>query len=260
MAQQRTARLAGAEYVNANTRLLEFRTEDELGFVGGQYIIVHTGVPIGEGKTAKRAYSLLSSDEQQRRFQLAVRRIEIGPDTFGPGSNYMHELPIGAELAFSGPWGKFLPPDSLPEDAVEPSILVLATDTGITAALGLVNSNKFIPHCRQANIFWLAGPEDYFLSELFVRERIAAAGLNVEIVRIPVDIERRDEWLRINRDALVRKMLEPRPATAYLSGDGFLLAEFRDALTQAEAESPTICVETFFHHQELKSSAKTAAV
>lgn len=59
------------------------------------------------GKAVKRAYSMLSPDAEQRRFQLAVKRI---PD--GPGSDFMHGIAVGGELRFSGPWGRFFPQTS----------------------------------------------------------------------------------------------------------------------------------------------------
>ena len=103
-------------------------SEGEVGFQGGQYVIVNTGIELAGGKIAKRAYSILSSDAEQREFQIAVRRIGEGP-----GSNFMHRIEVGAELTFSGPWGKFVS-----NGAAAGQRLVFATDTGITAALGLL--------------------------------------------------------------------------------------------------------------------------
>lgn len=256
MANQRTARLLSAQDIGTNARLLEFALEDELGFTGGQYIIVHTGIPLGDGKTAKRAYSLLSSDAQQTRFQIAVKRIGAGP-----GSNFMCDLPVGAELSFSGPWGKFLPRDfhsSEFHSSVEApaATLLLATDTGITAAMGLVGSQKFRPYRNDAKVFWLSGPQEYFLAEAFVRERIDGLCRDFQTIRIPMDSAERQQWFERNRDTVLRQVLHDRPATAFLSGDGFLLAEFRDALQQMEPQAPEILIETFFHHQELKSTVK----
>ena len=93
--------LVSAENIGAYTRLLNFEIQQEpLGFAGGQYIIVHTGAPEIAGKAVKRAYSILSSDREQARVQIAVRRI-------GPGSDSMHALPVGGAMSFSGPWGKY---------------------------------------------------------------------------------------------------------------------------------------------------------
>jgi ferredoxin-NADP reductase len=249
MANHRTARLVSAENIGINTRLLEFALEDELGFTGGQYIIVNTGVPIEENKTAKRAYSLLSSDAEQKRFQIAVRRIGSGP-----GSNFMFDLPVGADLVFSGPWGKFLPH---PVDGS--STLLLATDTGITAAMGLANSLKFAQHRERATLLWLSESDDYFLPESFIRERVGDSCKKLEIVRVPADTVEREKWLGLHKDELLRGMLANRPATVFLSGDGYLLSTVRDVLQRLEPGPPQIFAETFFRHQEMKSTKTTSA-
>src|SRR5947207_581966 len=145
MATARTARVVRAEPVGREGRLVELESAEPLGFVGGQYIIVNTRIPLPGGKIAKRAYSILSSDDDQHRFQIAVRRIGEGP-----GSSFMHSLPIGGELIFSGPWGKFLPDDSRPRRT-----FVVATHTGITAALGLVRGQRFAPQIPTTSLVWL---------------------------------------------------------------------------------------------------------
>src|SRR5260370_33392229 len=125
MGEGRVARLVKAECVGSEARLLRFAlAEGEIGFAGGQYIIVNTGIELAGGKLAKRAYSILSSDDDQREFQIAVRRVGEGP-----GSNFMHRIEVGAELTVSGPWGKFVTNGESPGPR-----LVFATHTGTTPA------------------------------------------------------------------------------------------------------------------------------
>src|ERR1700677_3322512 len=167
MAEARNARLTNAEAIGPETRLLTFQIDDArpLGFVGGQYIIVNTGLPLPAGKVAKRAYSILSCDSDQHRFQIAVRRIGTGP-----GSNFMHVLAVGSELTFSGPWGKFFPDESEPDVPT----LVFATDTGITAALGLLRSPRMRRSTSTRSV-WFVDSLDYFISEAIVREFLRRA-------------------------------------------------------------------------------------
>jgi ferredoxin-NADP reductase len=247
MAQQRIAKLLSTREIHANTSLLRFATEDALGFTGGQYIIVNTGIAIGEGKVAKRAYSLLSGDADQFHFEIAVRRIHNGP-----GSNYMLHLAEGSEVIFSGPWGKLVPREFDPTN-IAPT-LILATDTGITAALGLVNSAIFTRGLEAASIFWLSESDEYFLPESFVRERIPSNCKHFEVVRIPIDIASRESWLKVHRNSLLEKMVSEQPSAAFLSGDGFLLSEFRDAIQQLPSRPHEILIETFFHHQAVKTA------
>src|ERR1700719_93514 len=159
MAQPRVARLVKAERLGPEARLLRFAlAEGEIGFAGGQYIIVNTGIELGGGKLAKRAYSILSSDADQREFQIAVRRVGEGP-----GSNFMHRIEVGAELTFSGPWGKFVS-----NGAAGPR-LGFATDTGITAALGLLQGLGSRPLADATKAVWLIESDDYFLPPSFVQ-------------------------------------------------------------------------------------------
>src|SRR5689334_18681111 len=144
----KSARLLHAENIAPRARRLLFEMSDpaDLGFIGGQYIIIDSGLTLPSGKAAKRAYSIASPDSEQTRFELVARRIDGGIC-----SNYLHELEVGATLKFSGPWGKFLPV-SLDVDAqlagagapaAPGSTWIIATDTGITAALGLLAGAAF---------------------------------------------------------------------------------------------------------------------
>jgi ferredoxin-NADP reductase len=229
MAQERKAVLVSAENIGAHTRLLNLEIQQEpLGFAGGQYIIVHTGAPEIAGKAVKRAYSILSSDREQARIQLAVRRI-------GPGSDSMHALPVGAVISFSGPWGKYR------SDGTPGAALVLATDTGITAAMALAQSAAF----DAADFVWMVESDDYFLPESFVRERIGARH-RLSILRIPAAgtaerIAWFEDWSRQYRE---------RPGTVFLSGDGLLLYPFRDTLVGSGVNADRIRIETFFNHRK----------
>jgi ferredoxin-NADP reductase len=242
MAVSRRARLVAAHVGGPQSRILEFETEDDLGFTGGQYIIVQTGVPIEEGKTAKRAYSVASADATQRQFQLAVRRIDNGP-----GSNYMMNVPVGSEIAFSGPWGKFLPVDSSPQ-----TVTVVATDTGITAALGLVQSRRFSESRERLALLWLIGTDEYFVPETEVRTRVAGLCSDFAVYRIPVDPQQRQAWWQREQSSVLSRLQQNQPEKVFLSGDGFLLARIRDALIQNMEAPPDIALETFFHHQAVK--------
>src|SRR5204863_5578748 len=115
------AQLVAASEPVAGTRLLELEASEPLGFTGGQYIIVDTGLVLPNGKAVKRAYSIMSAEGEQRRLRLAVTRIPGGP-----GSAFLHEAPVGTTLKFSGPWGKLMP------DGSGGATAMLATDTGIT--------------------------------------------------------------------------------------------------------------------------------
>jgi ferredoxin-NADP reductase len=187
------------------------------------------------GKAVKRAYSFITCDREQRRFQLAVKRI---PE--GPGSGFLHQHGVGAELRFSGPWGKFYP-----QDGVRGPTLVLATDTGITAALGLVQSARFEPLLRGAVLIWMRTTPDYFLPEALVRERVPAACGDLRIEAVPpVGHPERVPHAR----AVLADLLERVPlAQGFVSGDGAVNYALLDDLIQANVPATRDNLESFFN-------------
>lgn len=252
MAEARTARLANVEEFGADTHVLRFELDMELGWTGGQYVIVNTGVPIGEGKVAKRAYSLLSSDEEQRSFTIAVRRIGTGP-----GSNAMLAMKPGDTLQFTGPWGKFLPSRAL-DAAGDGPVVVIATDTGITVALGLLRSQAFAPLLGRTQLHWLVGSDDYFLPRDFVTEQVPHACGVFEMHTVAANAGLRSEWLAEEGEAWLRSLLSQRPGAVYLAGDGLVLAQARRIL--GEEAGPVPSIESFFGHQLLKEQDMKATV
>jgi ferredoxin-NADP reductase len=246
MAQQRTAILNTSEYLGEETRLLSFRMTDDdaLGFVGGQYIIVDTGILIAGNKIAKRAYSIISADQEQHEFQLAVRRIGEGP-----GSNYMHCLAPGAEMKFSGPWGKFVA-----GDGVNSGGLVFATDTGITAALGLLRSQATANWGDRLKLIWFAQSGSYFLPFHTVMGVLDGTGVkNISIVGAPVpdDPDRIRKALGLVGHAIATEA----PASAFLSGDGDVIRPIAELLVGAGLQSDCIRAEYFFNSPQRKVAA-----
>ena len=242
MAQPRVARLVKAEHLGPAARLLTFAlAERELGFSGGQYIIVNTGIELAGGKLAKRAYSILSSDDDQCEFQIAVRRVGEGP-----GSNFMHRIEVGAELTFSGPWGKFIS-----NGASAGPRLVFATDTGITAALGLLQGLGARPLADATKALWLIESDDYLLPPAFVRSLLRRRGqkFGVAAAREVGDATRVGGALAM----LERSLESTLPSTAFLAGDGAVIYPMRERLLAAGMQKENIHLEAFFNNPERKA-------
>jgi ferredoxin-NADP reductase len=243
MAVPKSARLIAAETLGAKARRLAFEMIDpgELGFIGGQYVIIDTGLTLPSGKAAKRAYSIASADADQRHIELIARHIEGGMC-----SSYLHQLEVGATLTFSGPWGKFLPAPA-PEGAVT---WIVATDTGITAALGLINGTAFRERRARTSLLWLSSHGDDFVSEAFVRGRVAELGPSGGLgeVRVgalpPVHHPERVHAGLMFFQALLRS---PAPERVYLAGDGALLYPFASALALAGLAESQVALESFFN-------------
>jgi ferredoxin-NADP reductase len=243
MADARTARLTAARTLGAETRLLDFAFADgqALGFTGGQYVIVNTGVPLPGGKVAKRAYSIVSGDADQGRFQIAVRRIGAGP-----GSCFMHELEVGSELPFSGPWGKsFVAPAS----EAGPTV-VLATDTGLTAALGLLRGTRFQPFLPETRILWFVESREYFLPEEWLRT-VIPAGCGAFVTQIGPPVHH-PERVAAARDLLRSSLAAGMPAHVFLSGDGAVLYPCAQDLAEAGLAEDKIHLECFFNNPQRK--------
>lgn len=244
MTQQKTATLTKAEQLGSDTRLLSFRMSDgDLGFAGGQYIIVDSGIPIAGDKIAKRAYSVLSADRDQQEFQLGVRRIGDGP-----GSNFMHRLEQGSRLKFSGPWGKFVT-----DSAIGCDTLIFATDTGITAALGLLRGRAMEGILDRVRILWFAESENYFLPFAFVIEEFDRIGLrNFSVVEAPPVAN--TTRVRKALDLIEGIATEETPGRAFLCGDGAVIHAVRERLITARMSAESILLECFFNNPQRKAA------
>jgi ferredoxin-NADP reductase len=217
------------------TLLLNLCATKPLGFVGGQYLILDSRIVLPSGKAVKRAYSFLTSDAEQIRFQLAVKRI---PD--GLGSAFVHGLEVGTDISFSGPWGKFF----LREGA-SGRTLILATDTGITAALGFLHATRFAPLLPQALLIWLRASSDYFLPEEFVRKYIPPDCGEMRIETIPA-IGHRE---RVPHARAILRLVMSRGglAQAFIAGDGVVNQVLLDDLVAAGVPVSKDNVESFFN-------------
>jgi ferredoxin-NADP reductase len=229
------ARVVASTRYGADVRLLELVAEKPLDFIGGQFVTIDSGLVHPSGKPVRRAYSVLSADAEQSRFQLASRRIPGGPC-----SGFFHEVASGVELRFTGPWGKFFP-----GIAAAGRTLVLATDTGVTAALGLVQSKGFERLLKQATFVWFRTSPDYFLPDALVRARIPAACEKVRIEAIaPIENQERVAFVR----ALVGRLLEAtRFEQAFISGDGNVNYALLDDLNAAGVPCTRDQLESFFN-------------
>jgi ferredoxin-NADP reductase len=235
MATAKIAIVRGTESLGPDTRLLDLAPAEPLDFVGGQYVIVDSGLVLENGKAVKRAYSMLSADTDRTRFQLAVKRIPGGP-----GSGFLHALTAGAELRFSGPWGKLFP-----HLGARGRTLVLATDTGISAALGLLQSARFAPLLGGAVLLWLRTAADYFLPEAWVRARVPAGCGETRVEPLPpIGHPERIPHAR----ALFRSVLGAgRLEQGFISGDGAVNYALLDDLIAAGVPATRDNVESFFN-------------
>lgn len=243
MATQKKGTVTSVERVSSDTVVIDVALDAPLDFRGGQYVIVDSGRTLPNGKAAKRAYSILGSDAEQRRIQLATLRIENGAV-----SDYLHGLKSGETLTLSGPWGKL--GVNLAEEP-RPTLL-LATDTGITAILGLMASRSFSASLTQATLLWLRTHDGYFLPREWVKERIPPSLASVYIGDIPNFREpQRQDAVR----AAIAERFSSRHSTgrAFMAGDGTVHYGLMEELNGSGIVYGRDDVESFFNMPERKS-------
>ena len=232
-ANPKTLRIVETRAAGPHTRVIDIAC-DAVPFeaIGGKYIIVNTGVVAGE-KPVKRAYSLVPVEGAPQLARLTVKRLGDGP-----GSNAMHAAGVGAELPFSGPWGKLVPEGGTPAKT-----LVVATDTGITSALGIAARKE-----KPAEILWLRAADEDFISEEEARARVEREGIRfVSTIIPPVKSAERAAAAFAHIDA---RAAEVGPSLVIAAGDGALVHPLIERLRAAEVR-----IECYFHNPEKKSAS-----
>lgn len=227
--------MLGVAELGEGTRVLTFAADAPLGFIGGQFVSVATGQVSDAGKPVRRAYSLFSDDREQERFQVAVKHIREGGV-----SGYMHGLAVGDEIRFTGPWGDFHPPAG-----ARGPLLVVATDTGVTAALGLVRSQRLAARLGETTFLWLRPRPDDFLPEPVVRALVPFACREVRIELLPpIDHPERVAHVR----GVVLPILAREPHThAFAAGDGAVNYALLDDLVRAGVAATRDSLESYFN-------------
>ena len=234
-------RVVDAHVVGSSTRVLEIECVEGGAFdvVGGKYIIVHTGLTLGE-KAIKRAYSLMPVPDHPGRATIAIKRLS------GPGSQAMHDVPLAATLGFSGPWGKLVPEAGLGERT-----LLVATDTGITSALGIVEQHAISGERRALSVVWLREAAETFLDVASVRSRIERTGAALAIHAIdPVTAAPRASAASVLTEDLAKRF---EASHVVATGDGAIVYPLRESLPGRAPLVTDVRIECFFNNPEKKS-------
>ena len=244
MAQNpKVLRIVDARDLGPVTRALEVEcvVGDALDAIGGKYIIVHTGLSVGD-KAVKRAYSLIPIAGTSHRAELRIKRL-----AGGVGSSALHEAPIGAELSFSGPWGKLLP-----ESGLADRTLLVATDTGITSALGVALHARETKTRAPSEVLWLRAADERFLDLDLVRAEIEASGVRFVSTTIPaIGALGRAAAAFGHIDA---RIMETSAELIIATGDGAIVHPLRERHAAAHAGVVRdVRIECFFHNPEKKS-------
>jgi ferredoxin-NADP reductase len=201
---------------------------------GGQFAIFDTGARQPDGRPLRRCYSFLSAEEERAPLEIAVYPL-------GPGSRALASSAVGRTLEVGGPYGKLVA-EQLPDAGY---LDVLATDTGITAALGLVRGAGLAGFLKRVRLTWIRDPKHAPLPGSFVLERLPS-----ELGRLDIlDAEAIGRPARA-ADA-VRVWLEAEAdhgaGACWLVGDGEVVVPLEAELVARGRDPITLRVECFFH-------------
>ncbi len=111
---------------------LQFVTEPDLQFVGGQFVSIVIPGASPEGRDLRRAYSLASSPSQ-RPYELCIKRVKGGP-----GTTYLDHLAIGACFTAVAPYGDFVF-----KTARERQVFFIATGSGIAPFRAMMGGAEY---------------------------------------------------------------------------------------------------------------------
>jgi ferredoxin-NADP reductase len=177
---------------------------------------------------------VISADRDGGRFQIAVEEI-----AGGRVSAYVHAARVGSELSMTGPWSKFHPAAGDVGRA-----FLLATDTGITAAIGLARGVRFGPMLAATTIAWLRRPGHAFLPDAMVRSWIPDSCRLIVEDAAPIGDPAR---IARARALLAAHLGGGDPGHGYFAGDGAVnYALLEDGLA-AGMQTSRDRVETFFN-------------
>jgi NAD(P)H-flavin reductase len=234
-----TLRILADERIGASTRALDVVRTDGAPWtnVRGKYVILDTGLVLPDGKAVKRAYSLTPVVDDPSRARLIIKRIGDGP-----GSAALHAAPIGSEYSFSGPWGKLVP-----EQGIEEEVLFVATDTGLTSALGVATRGQG----KSLTVLWLRAADESFFDLDRAREAIASAGARFIAATIPgLRAPERVSAAWAHVDACVAEF---SPVVLLAAGDGEIVFPLKERAASAASSVRDVRIECFFHNPERKS-------
>jgi ferredoxin-NADP reductase len=206
-----------------------------LAFAAGQFVTLSVGTD-ARGVDLRRSYSIASPSDAGHTLRFVLRLVPGGP-----GSDFFERLPIGAEVAMTGPHGFFV------LDAQHPGDVVFgATGTGIAAVLPMLGELAGRGAEGRRLVYWGLRHED----DLFMRDEIAdvcaqaGAELHIHLSRPSAAWDGPRGRITAAILAILPNLVRP---TFYLVGNGVMITELKRALIAHGVErKKQIRTESFF--------------
>jgi ferredoxin-NADP reductase len=206
-----------------------------LSFAAGQFVTLSVGTD-ARGVDLRRSYSIASSPKEGHTLRFILRLVPGGP-----GSDFFERLPLGAEVAMTGPHGFFV------LDARHAGDVVFgATGTGIAAVLPMLDELAARGEEGRRFVYWGLRHE----RDLFLREQIEAACAAAR-TELRIHLSQPGPTWEGPRGRITNAIVTALPSlvtpTFYLVGNGMMITEVkRELMARGVERKKQIRTESFF--------------
>lgn len=213
---------------------LNFETDQPVTFEGGQFISCVIPGAGPNGRDLRRAYSI-ASEPGQRPIELCIKLVEGGP-----GTNYLHQVPIGETFKGLAPYGDFVYEPKPGRHAI-----FVATGTGVAPFRSMVLSEMYKESPPvSAQLLLGVRSEDEIL---YAEELAKLPGLKW----VPTVTQPSATWTGFK--GRVTDYLRSLPADFpwhetdfYLCGNGAMITEVKAILTEKSVTKEAIHTEKYY--------------
>lgn len=206
-----------------------------LAFKAGQFVTLAVGSDAA-GQAVRRSYSIASPSDQGEALRFLIRAIPGGAAT-----EYFLRMPLGTEVAMTGPHGFFV---LAPQHAGD--VVFGATGTGIAPVLPMLRELAARAEPGRRLVYWGSrhAADLFCVDEIEAACRAAGAQLTIHLSRPP------DSWTGAH-GRITAPLLASLPSlqapSFYLVGNGQMIAEVKAGLVAAGVDrKKQIRTEAFF--------------
>lgn len=219
--------------------VFEMRSPTRLAFRAGQFVSLSVDEPVaraGDGVLPRRSYSIASQTTEGERLRFIIRVVAEGP-----ASHYLMTLPLGAEIAMTGPHGFFVL-----DGAHAGDVVFGATGTGMAAVMPMLGELADRAEPGRRYVYWGVREE----ADLFARDEIEALVARAG-ARLSIHLTAPAPTWAGARGRITAAILDALPAlvtpTFYLVGNGAMITELkRELVARGVNRKAQIRTEAFF--------------
>jgi CDP-4-dehydro-6-deoxyglucose reductase len=232
-----TARLVSRATVATDVVDVAFAvtTPASVAFRAGQFVTLAVGSDVS-GQSLRRSYSIASMSDRGEGLRFLIRVIPGGV-----ASDFFLTLPLGAEVAMTGPHGFFV---LAPHHAGD--VVFAATGTGLAPVLPMLNELRQRSETGRRLVYWGLRHE----SDIFVPDEVQAVCDTAGATLMTYLSRPSETWTGLRgriTPPVLREAPSLRSPTFYLVGNGSMIAEVKAALVATGVDRrKQIHTEAFF--------------